>query len=464
MKTGIFLIISSFLSSKFYFYDVNRAEIKPTYYPTLEAIIIRSIFLKILFLTNIVSFSLFFFVTAEFSNLQVKEMSAVGDILSSWRTEHTLSGFEFLPDLKLKDIFDLTPDDKWSSGGNSNGADIMLSFHERDRMMAQYLVDRLHYYLPQARISLPEETKVRHSLLDDAAIVVPLLSCSFTATAELTEELNTALCRQRFSNKLVLFPIALEPLPITPSYFHLIWSLISCEDKVWKNYNTITKNSTDKLVTTAEQKCLDYAARMVSLILLNPGLFNGSFKTLLSIQELRDTTLRFRAKMPVNSIGYNPLYFEESRAGHSPSEVNDTVKKDLCHSVSGPCGTEETASDRKVGSIAPIQEASVNVVPVYGEKPAPPSTELSVPIEERRKVPKEPSENAEETLQDPTDDSSCTGSLNLVTKDDKNPLSQHTAEKIEANRENPSNSGVEGKSHKDLAKYRFMGSVACCVS
>ena len=398
--------------------------------------------------------------TAEFNHLQMEEILAVGDILSSWRTEHIISGLQFLPDLKIEDIVDLTPNEKWSSDGNSNEADIMLSFHKHDRMMANFLVDRLHYYLPQARISFPEEAKVRHSLLDNARLFVPLLSCSFTATAELTEELNTALCRQRFGNKLVLFPVALEPLPSTPSYFHLIWSLISCEDKVWENYHTLAKITTDELVIPTAQRCLDYAARMISLILLSPGLFHGSFKTLLSIRELQDTTLRFRAKLPANLIGYNPLYFEETKSGHYTSEV----KKDVCHSVSGPRGTAETASDRKAGSIAPIQEAPENIVAhVYGEKPALPSTELSAPMEESRKVPKQPSENAEETILDQTDERSGTGSLNHVMKD-TNPLLQRTVEKIDANVENSSSSKVEGKSDKNLAKYRVVGSIACCVS
>ena len=401
------------------------------------------------------------------------------DALSSWRTGHIISGLSFFSELKIEDVVDLSPNEMWTSGGNTNGTDIMICFHENDKLMAKFLVDRIRYYLPNARISLPEESKVRHSLLDNALLVVPLLSCSFVASAELTEELNTALCRQRFNNRLVLFPIHLEPLPITPSYFHLIWSLISCEDRVWLNFQTITKNAADDLLIPAVQKCLDFTARLISLIMLHPNLFQGSFKTLLSIQELRDTTLRFRAKLPVDSIGYNPLYFEEAKAGHSPTKENPTVKKDLCHSINttqcndngidspSEKAMHNVASDKKASSVEPIQESSECIVEGHmrEETPTLEPTGLSSPVEEGSKVVKQPAENAEDNVQGPTDESPGSTSLNRMKLEDADPPPlQRSVGKTEISTDSPSSSSrIQGKEHKSLERHRHARSIMCCV-
>ena len=348
----------------------------------------------------------------------------------------------FLPSLKAEDIVDLMANGTWSSENNSNGTDIMLCFHENDKAAAKFLIDRLHYFLPNARISMPEESKVRHSLLDGAALIVPLLSCSFTASAELTEELNTALCRQRFGDQLVLFPILLEPLPVSPSYFHLIWSLISCEDKVWVNYHTILKHSDETLMLT-KKKCLDFAARIISLILLNPDNFQGSFKTLLSTKELRDTTLRLRAKMPIDTIGYNPLYFEESKAGHSPSEVSTTVNKNSCHSITGahvitqPVDSDDelgkkmknSIGDKMVISKPSIQETHDSVGPLLNvDTPAAKLMVYSSPIEESNKDTNEAAENAEEHREVSADEDSSTGNLNRMALKESKPLAVQPAE------------------------------------
>jgi len=392
----------------------------------------------------------------KFNHLQVKDVLSAQDATSSWRTEHIKSGMAFLPSLKIENIMDLTANGTWSSEGNSNETDIMLCFHENDKAMAKFLVDRLHYFLPKARISMPEESKVRHSLLDGAALIVPLLSCSFTASAELTEELNTALCRQRFGNQLVLFPILLEPLPVSPSYFHLIWSLISCEDKVWVSYHTALKYSDETLILTTK-KCLDFAARIISLILLNPDHFQGSFKTLLSTNELRDTTLRLRAKMPIDAIGYNPLYFEESKAGHSPSEASTTVNKNSCHSTTGshvitqPVGSDDELSKKMKNAVgdegaiskASVQETHDSVGPrVQVDTPAAKSLVYSSPIEESSKDTSKASENAEEHHQGSADEHSFTGSLDrMALKESKTLVVQPTEEDLQSPVDKDSSTG-----------------------
>ena len=394
-----------------------------------------------------------------------------------------------MPGLKIDDIVKFSPKQITPS---SNNVDVALCFDEKDRIWGEFLLERLHHYLPNARISLPEENKVRHSLLDDALLIVPLLSCAFTRSAELTEELNTALCRQRFNSSLVLFPIALESLGITsPVYFDLLWTLISCEDKVWQDSRRLKEPASEELKASEREKCLDFSARLISYIVTNQSLFQGSFKTLLSTEEMRYTTLRFRAKRPVDSIGFNPLYFEEARVGHVASEVSTTVKKDLCHSVNGhqtkvkdPSNGNTTpknhiSSDKKL--TAPVQESFASVAPSIcvsdaneGDKAPPQSTtqatQLNTPIEERNKLSKQPSENVEDDFNVPADEEEGTHAADRVNRvelqDPHNPTQRNDSQ-VEATLNESKNLESEGKQQSDILhsdKNKAVRSFMCYLS
>lgn len=345
------------------------------------------------------------------NHLQVEDVSAIQDIASSWRTEHVLSGLKFLPEIKLENVTEFSRKEASIATDSSHTVDIMLCFHESNRTQGQYLVERLQFYLPWCRVSLPETAKVRHSLLDEAALVVPLLSCAFSRSAEFIEELNIALCRQRFNSRLVLFPLLLEALPITPSYLHLLWCLFSCEDRVWKNYRTLTKAKSDGDNLSAEGKCLDFAAKLIAFILTNPSHFQGTFKTIVSTEELRDSTLRLRAKKPVDLIGYNPLYFEKSRDGHKAADIPPTVAKDLCHSVKVPRDTKKDKNVVKAALAPPIQEECREVSTVYSDDPKSTVKQpmeaqqmLNQSVEERSKRPQQPSKNTEKVLEGPREE------------------------------------------------------------
>lgn len=408
---------------------------------------------------------------AEMSHLQVEDSPTIHDATSSWRTEHVQSGLKFLPDLRIEDITKFTPKEI-SPDEKSNNVDIMLCFHESNRNHGEFMQKRFQHYLPNCRISMPEEGKVRHNLLDDATVIVPLLSCSFTRSAELTEELNIALCRQRFNDKLVLLPIELEPLPITPAYFHLLWSLFACEDKVWTRYRPdLESGNEDRRKFSPDQKCLDFSARVVSYVLLNRDLFKGSFKTLLSCEELRSSTLRLRAKKSIDSINYNPLYFDKARDGH---KVPETTAVKNCHSVTGPkknvcdVSTNESIAEKLdvnnvISGTEANQESSFQVTSDIGPKIAVedeevPPTKLeqsqhqdNLPMQERNKLPKQPSENAEDGPTEPVQMASMNEQLEDLVLMDATQASQPVSQKEEG-RSGESNDS-EGKYEKHLKKF-----------
>ena len=180
---------------------------------------------------------------------------------------------------------------------------IALSYHFAESDLARFLSDRLLYYLPNMKISHPEQAKVRSSVLDEASVIVPLLSHAYAKSAELSEELNIALCRQRSCSSWLFFPIYTEKLPSKPAYFRLLLSLFSCSDELWET------NASDAAWST-KQKCLDAAARLIAYVLVSGSNLTGSFKTLISTEELSECTLQLRAKTKIDATsGNNPLYF-----------------------------------------------------------------------------------------------------------------------------------------------------------
>ena len=292
--------------------------------------------------------------SADLDNPGKPHITSVEDVTSAWRTEHYMSGLKFLTNVELADVLNFRPEKKKSDSAKSNKVDVALLYHHGEEPLGQFLLERLQRYLPNATVSLPEDSKARLALLDEATIIVPLLSHSFTDSAELSDELNTALCRQRVTDKLVLFPVSLGPLPSSPAYFRLLWSLLSCSDNFWTSYKLISNSKADTLFSSS-QRCLDFAARVIAYVLTNPKCFQGSYKTLLSTEELLDSTLRFRAKLPVDQLSYNPLYFDLSRAGHSSK--GNKFKKDACHIIEDPEGSK-LKDTSKCSRANPVQESS----------------------------------------------------------------------------------------------------------
>ena len=246
----------------------------------------------------------FFFI--DYEQLDKPKMTSVEDITSNWRSEHISSNFKMLPRVALELVMN-TSEGQFSNNNHSE-TDIALLYSEEDSTWAQCLLKRLKHILPSAIISLPEVAQTRNAILDDARIIVPLLSASFTKTAELIDELNIALCRQRFSGTLVLFPVYLEALPSSPAYLRLLWSLFSCADKAWTSSSSIVNKYVDDSLS-GHEKCLCVAAHMIAFILMNPQWFQDSYKTLLSIEELYEASLTFRTQKEIDASCNNPLVF-----------------------------------------------------------------------------------------------------------------------------------------------------------
>ena len=236
-------------------------------------------------------------------------MTSIEDVTSNWRSEHIESNLKCFPDVALEELLLQKPRSDVTSG-DSDRVDIVLSYHKEDERWAQFLSKRLKDLLPNARISLPEISQVRNAILDDSIIALPLLSNAFLKSAELLEELNISLCRHRFSGLLVLFPIYLEALPSTPAYLHLLWSLFSCADKIWTSSSSQVNRLLDASLLPQE-KCLAVASHVIAHVLAKMSSSQGSFKTLLSIDELSEMTLQLRGKNATASLNGNPLFFSQ---------------------------------------------------------------------------------------------------------------------------------------------------------
>lgn len=103
-----------------------------------------------------------------------------------------------------------------------------------------------------------EETNLsaRLSHLDNARLIIPLLSSSFVESTELVHELNIAWCRQRYASDICFLAIALDNLPYKPTYIHLFPCFFNCTDKQWKISSSKLKKSSssyrEDLVTSSK--------------------------------------------------------------------------------------------------------------------------------------------------------------------------------------------------------------------
>ena len=67
--------------------------------------------------------------------------------------------------------------------------------------------------------------------IDNSSLIIPLLSPAYLASSHHVEEFHTALCRHRFSEDLLLFPLIVEPLAMRPVYPHLVFTMFSTNGK-----------------------------------------------------------------------------------------------------------------------------------------------------------------------------------------------------------------------------------------
>ena len=172
-------------------------------------------------------------------------------------------------------------------------------------------------------------------------MVIPLLSSAFIHSPELMDELNTALCRHRFSRKLVLFPVLLEELPREPAYLRLLFCLFSCSDSFWTRQKLPSGLKTK--ITASSAVCLRAAATVITYVICSAESVSGYFKTLFSVDELMTSRMQLGMKEEAK-LNFNPLLFTETNTGHmvprKDSEEDDIATNEVvprgCHGTTFP--------------------------------------------------------------------------------------------------------------------------------
>ncbi|CAH1799149.1 unnamed protein product [Owenia fusiformis] len=124
--------------------------------------------------------------------------------------------------------------------GNSSNADIVILQAQDKQACVDALVMLLQRESPTLKISQMDygndhdEVSLLASL-DEAKMVVALLSHSFIVTERCVMAFNIALCRHRSEKSKVLYPIQVDPLPQWPTYFRMIPTFIACHDMLWED-------------------------------------------------------------------------------------------------------------------------------------------------------------------------------------------------------------------------------------
>lgn len=191
--------------------------------------------------------------------------------------------------------------------------DVVLSYHRDDSVAANNLIVNLCKHIPSIKISSPSpanEKSVRLHVIDEGKMVVPLLSEKYVKSPELMEEFNTALCRHRYADELVMFPIVVGQLPISPVYPQIALCLFSVLDKYW-----LTQLDGDPIVS-----CLSFSAIVIANLLVNSARVKSSFKTLVSMRELEDWSF-FKARNGEETTSdLTPILFSATNSGHAIAE------------------------------------------------------------------------------------------------------------------------------------------------
>lgn len=88
-----------------------------------------------------------------------------------------------------------------------------------------------------------ENSSTRLTFLDEARLIIPLLSSSFMQSAELVHELNIAWCRQRTSPHLCFLAITVDHLPDKPTYIRIFPSFFNCLDRQWLEKSNLKQHA-----------------------------------------------------------------------------------------------------------------------------------------------------------------------------------------------------------------------------
>ena len=196
-----------------------------------------------------------------------------------------------------------------------NKFDIVLSFHKYDAKFAQMFITELKSKLKDVSISLPTEGSLRLHLIDETSLFVPLLSNSYIESPEMMVEFQTALCRHRCENEIILFPVIVGSLSMRPVYPQLCICLFSISDSIWES----------------PESCFSCAARVICNVLSKRPCVETSFKTFFSMLELQEwSNFRIRNESVLN---VSPLIFARGSSSAHTVAINAIVSKDVQREV-----------------------------------------------------------------------------------------------------------------------------------
>ena len=230
---------------------------------------------------------------------------------------------------------------------NQDKYDVILSYHMGDKAFANILIQHLVMLIPNIKVSVPVDNKsLRLHEIDQSKLIVPLLSQAYVTSSELMEEFHTALCRHRFAEEIVLFPIIVNELPPTPAYPQIVFSLFSLTDHVWSR----------EFVGEPASLCLSAAAAVICNILVREPKVSTAFRTLFSMSELQDSTDKMsKFENPFNSL--LPLHFY-SKDINSHVWCLDECGNSPAHSLPSP-KTASVVNAPTVDENAPVVNAPV---------------------------------------------------------------------------------------------------------
>ena len=115
-------------------------------------------------------------------------------------------------------------------------ADCDVAFISNDYKYLFFLNDLLKRRRPDLKTNIDIESEAAQwESLDNAELVVALLTPNFVNSGKHVDEFHVALARHRKSEDgPVLYPILISELPRWPTYFHLVPCRVACFNTVWR--------------------------------------------------------------------------------------------------------------------------------------------------------------------------------------------------------------------------------------
>lgn len=252
-------------------------------------------------------------------------------LTARWREKVFETDFPMLPDISREILGTFRRHSKNTGQSGEKAIRIVLCHHKNQKRLADFFEHQLSLYIAKPVIERPKDSVEGKSAIDQADLVVLFFSTAFVETPELVEDANVALCRQRWTDRLVLLPLLLEALPSSPAYFNLFPCLFSITDDIWegKKLSFLTRVSWFCTLNAKVAAFLDTTALFASFVATNSNKVQGSFKTLLSVQEIDKSFKEISGQDRVDGKFCNPMVFEEykptTRRSHSTEHPENEI-------------------------------------------------------------------------------------------------------------------------------------------